>query len=336
MTQPKRGKQHKAPPKRTPSSRRRSRKYAIHYFLLFVFCIGLGLTLCFTVFFKVDIIKIKNNTFYSNEEVIARSQIQKGDNLFQINTKDVEKMLQDRFHYFASVKVRRSLPTSVVIEVTEEEPIAAAYTGEGYAILSYSGKVLETRVKEPPENLMVVLGMEENNFNAGSYLYEKPEKEKKNKTPVLMERMEMLQQFYTVTSEKNLEPITYVDLTNASSITALYDERILISFGSELDLAKKVDFVNTVLERGIAQEHKSSGYTDANFQGTIDITSSKQLRTRAVAIDTIWDERAFEIFEGDTIEDLAKPEEGDGEANGEEEELQEEVPPQEAMEPQKE
>ena len=91
MTQPKRGKQHKAPPKRTPSSRRRSRKYAIHYFLLFVFCIGLGLTLCFTVFFKVDIIKIKNNTFYSNEEVIARSQIQKGDNLFQINTKDVEK-----------------------------------------------------------------------------------------------------------------------------------------------------------------------------------------------------------------------------------------------------
>lgn len=308
MSEPKRRQQNTAPTKKTVSSKRRSKKYAIHYFLLFVFCIGLGLTLCFTVLFKVDSIKIKNNTFYSNEEVIARSKIQKGDNLFQINIKDTERMLQDRFSYFASVRVKRSLPTTVIIEVQEEEPIAAAYTEQGYAVLGYSGKVLETRVKEPPANLMVVLGLEENNFSAGSYLYEKETSKKKNKTPVLSERMEMLQQFYTVTKEKNLGPITYVDLTNASRIKALYDKRILIDFGSELDLEKKVDFINVVLERGIAQEHKLSGYTDENFEGTIDITNSKQLRTRAVAISTIWDERAFEVFDGgQNIGDLAEP-----------------------------
>ena len=40
-----------------------------------------------------------------------------------------------------------------------------------------------------------------------------------------------------------------------------------------------------------------SGYTNETFEGTIDITDRKQLRTRAMAVETVADLRAFTVFE---------------------------------------
>ena len=89
---------------RRPQQRRRKKKYTLHYLLLFLFCIGLGITLCMTVLFKVNSIKVENNSYYSDEELITRSGIAKGDNLFRIGATDIEAMLEDRFPYIRSVK----------------------------------------------------------------------------------------------------------------------------------------------------------------------------------------------------------------------------------------
>lgn len=286
-------------PQNAPSRRRRARRYTIHYLMLFLFCLGLGLTLCFTVFFKVRTIKVKNCTFYSEEEVITRSEIRKGDNLFQINIGDTQRMLMDRFPYFERVKVKRFLPTTVIIDVVEEEPMVAAYTDEGYAVVSYTGKVLKTKIKSPPENICIALGLEHQRFTAGSYLYSQEENKRKKKEKVLDERVQMLQRFYDMAKANDFTNLTYVDVSNMGEIKALYDKRILIDFGGEIDLEKKIHFVQNVLERGIAENHPLSGYNNDNFQGTIDITNRKQLRTRALAVNTVWDERAFTVFEED-------------------------------------
>ena len=90
--------------------RRRKQKYTLHYLFLFLFCIAVGITICTNVLFKVSTIQVKNNTYYSSEELISRSGIDKGDKLFGINVTDTEKMLEDRFPYLQSVNIKRRLP----------------------------------------------------------------------------------------------------------------------------------------------------------------------------------------------------------------------------------
>ncbi|MGN0663816.1 MAG: cell division protein FtsQ/DivIB [Negativibacillus sp.] len=296
QNQSRRPEQNRQAQKRAPQ-RRRKKKYTLHYLLLFLFCVGLGLMLCFTVLFKVNTIKVKNNTFYSAEELISRSGIQKGDSLFAFSAGDTEKMLEDRFPYLQDVKIQRRLPTTIIINVTEERPVGAAYTEDGYAVLSYSGKVLKTGVSAPPGDIPVLLGLEDETFTVGGYLYQLSEGQDGKKNRVLSEKVQELQNFLDTAEELGLDSLTYIDITDNGEIRVLYDGRILIDFGGEIDLDKKITFVLKVLEDGIANEHPLSGYTNENFEGTIDITNRKQLRTRAIAINTIRDERAFTVFE---------------------------------------
>lgn len=310
-----------AQPRRNP--RRRKQKYTLHYLFLFLFCIAVGITICTNVLFKVSTIQVKNNTYYSSEELISRSGIEKGDKLFGINASDTEKMLEDRFPYLQSVNIKRRLPATVVIDVVEESPMGAAYTEEGYAVVSRTGKVLENKMIEAADNIPVLLGLEEEKFTVGSYLYAKSSDGGRQ----LNEKLQMIQRFIEAAEAQLLEPLTYVQITDINEIKVLYDERILIDFGGEIDLDKKITFVQKVLTDGIANNHPLSGYTNENFEGTIDITNRKQLHTRAIAVDSVADPRAFTVFE-DEEAFFAEDEELPTEAP----ETDEEIPVEESLE----
>ncbi|MBQ8599060.1 MAG: FtsQ-type POTRA domain-containing protein [Oscillospiraceae bacterium] len=299
---PQRSQQRTSPQRQNPQPRRsrprrKRQRYTLHYLILFLFCIALGAVLCTNVLFKVSSIQVKNCTYYGSEELISRSGIQKGDKLFSINTGDTEAMLEDRFPYLKNVEIKRRLPSTVVIEVVEETPMGAAYTDEGFAILSSTGKVLKNKVSKAPGDIPVLLGLEEERYTVGSYLYEQ---NTQGGQRVINEKLQLVQRFLDEADAQALEPLTYIQITDLDEIKVLYDERILMDFGSELDLAKKITFVQKVLDEGIAENHPLSGYTNENFEGTIDITDRKQLRTRAIAISTIVDERAFVVFEEDS------------------------------------
>ena len=273
--------------------RRRKQKYTLHYLFLFIFCIAVGITICTNVLFKVSTIQVRNNTYYSSEELISRSGIDKGDKLFGINVTDTEKMLEDRFPYLQSVNIKRRLPATIVIDVVEESPMGAAYSDEGYAIISKSGKVLESKLNEAPADIPVLLGLEDEKFSVGSYIYSKNTDEKRQ----LNEKLQMIQHIVEEADAQQLNPLTYIHITDINEIKVLYDRRILIDLGGEIDLNKKITFVQRVLADGIAKNHPLSGYTNDTFEGTIDITNRKQLHTRAISVDSVADARAFTVFE---------------------------------------
>ncbi len=304
------------PSQQRQRTRRRRKSYTLHYLLLFVFCIVLGVTLCTNVLFKVSTIQVKNNSYYSSEEIITRSGIKKEDKLFGINTGYIEGMLEDRFPYIQSLEIKRHLPATVVIELVEETPMGAAYTDDGYAIVSATGKVLKNKVKAPPGDIPVLLGLEDMTYTVGSYLYELAEEDGKN-TRIIAPKVQLIQEFTEKAAEYGLDELTYISISDSEEIVVLYDERILMDFGGEIDMEKKLNFVKTVLEQGIANNHPLSGYNNDNFEGTIDITDRKQLRTRAQAIRTIADERAFTVFETEDVflgEDAEVSEEAEEEA----------------------
>ena len=125
---------------------RKARKYLLHYVLLAAFCLAIVFVMCYTVFFKLDKIQITGCSVYSEQQIIDEIGAQKGESLFKINISNAEKTLRGKLPYIRSVKISRKFPTTLMVEIEEEEVLGAVYTSQGFALLSTTGKVLETGV----------------------------------------------------------------------------------------------------------------------------------------------------------------------------------------------
>ena len=98
-------------------------------------------------FMRVSEFEITGASSYEREEIITASGIKMRDKLYSIDKKEVEKRIMRECPYISSVKVKRSFPNKVKIEV---ESFAAAWyieiEGDFYALDS------ELRVLEETSN----------------------------------------------------------------------------------------------------------------------------------------------------------------------------------------
>ena len=90
-----------------------------------------------------------------------------GDNIFGFSAKDRQILLERALPELETVQVRRSLPSTVVVQV---EPATAAYKvayGDQWAVLSTSCKVMRLE-EEEPEGLVELQGIEAAQAEPGS------------------------------------------------------------------------------------------------------------------------------------------------------------------------
>ncbi|MBR5485539.1 MAG: FtsQ-type POTRA domain-containing protein [Oscillospiraceae bacterium] len=275
------------------SKRRRSAKrYAIHLTLFFIFAVASLITLSLTEFFLITSIQVEGNDRYSNTEVIEYSGINLQDNLFRINTKQACERISENYPYFETVKTKRILPDALVIQVTMAQPTIAIETETGYVLVSSQGKILETDVQNPSEKLLRVRGLEDWEYNTGSFITEFSEETQQVQEK--LEKYEMLKSFEAALGSVQLSPINYIDLSDRYNIRALYDERILLELGSEAKLEYKLNFISEMLKENIPRDFGQ------DFEGTIDASFDKMLRVRPRDLTQILDERALD---GDSNEE---------------------------------
>lgn len=105
--------------------RRRSRgRFGPLLKLLCILAVAAALTLGVTVFFRVETVVVTGNTRYTQEEIVAASQIQTGDNLYALNKNQISQRLRETLPYIGEVSIRRSLPSTILITVTEWSAVA--------------------------------------------------------------------------------------------------------------------------------------------------------------------------------------------------------------------
>lgn len=92
--------------------------------LLCLFAIIVALTMGATVFFRVETVAVSGNSRYTQEEIIQASGIQSGDNLYRLNKIQISQQMLQALPYLESVTIRRSLPSTIVIMVTEWQAVA--------------------------------------------------------------------------------------------------------------------------------------------------------------------------------------------------------------------
>lgn len=177
-------------------TRRRNRgRFGPLFKLLCVVGVILALTVGATVFFRVEQVTVSGNQRYTQEEIIAASGIQLGDNLYSLNKVRIDQNIRTTLPYIGDLTINRALPSTIQITVTEWEAVAqvaapgveqvAAYqeeagekavtTAQEPWLISVKGKLLEPA---PPDSAAIaVTGLIPLSPQAGSMM-EVPEGER--------------------------------------------------------------------------------------------------------------------------------------------------------------
>lgn len=143
----------------------RKKKHYLARFLIFVFiCIGIGLFLS-SDFFSIKKINVTGNRYYTDEEVINMADAQTGGNLFwgAGDGKIKDRLLEDA--YFSEVKLKRTLPSTITIEVVERKQVAAIAYGDKYVVIDDEGVVLRKSTINP--KLTLLKGLTISKMNVG-------------------------------------------------------------------------------------------------------------------------------------------------------------------------
>lgn len=238
------------------SRRARGRALVIFYISAFLAVVVGAVLLCTFVFFRVGTVEITGGASYRQEDILSVCSIHEGDNLVLLDTRAREEALEYRFPYIENVEIRKHIPSTVEVVITEAETAFSIECEDGrYVYVSPAGKVLEI-ADSPAENSAVVHGCAPTN--------EKPSEQ------VAFENETAERLFSAITDEiqaHDLEGITDIDLRNQYDITMTYEGRIVFRFGNSNDLEYKTRF-----GIGMLVQMQEDGDLTEETRGEIDLT----------------------------------------------------------------
>ena len=130
----------------TKKKKRRKKNYLLRVILLIAVCVGLYFALHID-YFTINGIAVVGNKEISDEEIIALSEVQTGENLFDVHPWLVQRRIKKNL-YVESVDVDRKLPNKVEIHVTERSGKAQFIMGKKYVVTDNEGMVLEIAKEE--------------------------------------------------------------------------------------------------------------------------------------------------------------------------------------------
>ena len=224
--------------KRRHARRRRRRGFGVLYKLISVIVISVAIVAALTLFFKVDSVTVSGVTKYSNEEIVAASGVQTGDNLFLLNKYEISDAIIEKLPYVSSVSISRKLPDTLVIEVTDSNLGKRAEAGSGALIVGVG-------LSEPQvgQKMAAVEGQER--------------------------KMEQLQELFNALEEKGMLPgVSKIDFSEDGVISMDYAQRFTVKFAYGADFVYKLSNLNQVIEQ---LEENEEGIIDLTVDGRANV-----------------------------------------------------------------
>ncbi|MBU5590793.1 FtsQ-type POTRA domain-containing protein [Clostridium sp. MSJ-4] len=235
--------------------KRRRKKAIKKALILFIFLIALLITLCF----KLPIFNIKNmivqgNKVISSEEIIEKSEIKEGNNIFYINTKKIVGNIKNN-PYVYSVKISRRLPNTIVFDVKERSAFFYGINNNKYFIIDKESKLLETRSEINNMNLIHIEGLDYQNAEVGKEIFNEDDRKSK------------IINIFSTLIENNISgiDITSIDIKDVLAIK-VYHNNMCIVIGTSDGIEEKLNkAINIILAK--PELSQSNGYIDVSFKG---------------------------------------------------------------------
>lgn len=239
------------------------------------------LALLLTPIFDVQTVSVDGNTVVSTEEIVKASGITTGSNIFSVSLRSVRDRLS-RLGGIDTVKVKRRLPTTIRITVTESVPLVYVENNGSLVGITAAGKVTgvisaaslgitspkeeededgggadgdaeepsaETPEPQTSENaITVVYGMGEMTYSVGDTV--KFEDEKR-----ASKLMELMDKFLSADRD-----FTEVDMSVYDNVTMVYRGTLDVRLGTVEELEYKMKLFQKIVE-----------YLGGDLTGTVDL-----------------------------------------------------------------
>ncbi|MDR1135696.1 MAG: FtsQ-type POTRA domain-containing protein [Clostridiales Family XIII bacterium] len=127
--------------------KRRKKHYLLKLTGLILLSTGLYFFLTSQVF-GIQNIVIENNNYYTSEQLIEKTGVLIGDNLFKTDVGELKKTLMSD-PYIMNVKTRREPPSTLLIHVSEREEAAFIKYNGNCVIIDEEGLILRVTDTEP-------------------------------------------------------------------------------------------------------------------------------------------------------------------------------------------
>jgi cell division protein FtsQ len=190
---------------------------------------------------------------YSIEEVIEASEVSFGDNLMSINTREISQRVRTALPIVNSVKVSRSLPGTLVIEVTESFAIASISFAGDFLVIDVTGRVID-RLNESPAGLIEIRGVEINDAVLG----EVPVPESGGEV-----RIQNMQDILAIIEREAMDKdVSYLDVSNANNLHFGYHNIYSVLLGRARDLRHKMGILPDMLSQVQSQMPNTPGVID--------------------------------------------------------------------------
>ena len=145
--------------------RKKRRKRTFRNLCILAFAVLVIVFLIKAPMFNITDFEVEGNCYYTSQEIITMANAKAGGNLFiGADTNDmITRLKKDAF--IREVKVKRKLPSTIVIVLEERPQISALVYGDKYVVLDDTGFVLRKSSVEP--KLPLITGLNITKLNIG-------------------------------------------------------------------------------------------------------------------------------------------------------------------------
>lgn len=199
--------------------------------------------------------------YYSPEEIISASGIEKGDNLLTISGNSAAASIIAKCPYVSEVRIERKLPNTVVITVREyETAYAVRDTAGSWYLINRKGVVLEQTDRESAQEHLVIEGMyilpaspgeniELTQLKQTGILLPGAETEPDDGTELSAQLRSLLQVLPVLEEYGFSKEIVTLDMSSSYKITFRYGTQYEVNIGNTENLDYKMAFFSTMLKK---------------------------------------------------------------------------------------
>lgn len=184
-------------------------------------------------FFNISDINVAGNSKLPTELIQNTSGIRKEENIFKISLSNGEDQIGN-LPYIKEVKIKRKLPKTININVTERTGIAQIKSISTYLILDMEGYILELKDNKS-ENIPTLAGFNINNILPGDNIF-------KNQNGAKIEEL--------IGDEDNhimMSKIYELSYESEENINIILNNGISVAFGPLDNVKYKLRYLNEIL-----------------------------------------------------------------------------------------
>lgn len=214
--------------------------------------VSIGVVLVLGVFFKIATVTVKGDKVYAVSDVVSKSGIEIGDNLFKVSEKDLNETLPKALPYIEKVTLERQFPDTVIITVKATREVAVLQTGTAFVLVDHTGKVLDKNASMLRENVAVVSGVTPKKTVEGESL--------------VLDNDSVTNDFKVILGaikESGMNLLTEIRRTKTGEYELRYDDRITLKIGT-------VENIDVKLKRAAAAIEKENEI-NAYSEGVLDL-----------------------------------------------------------------